>query len=120
MPSQQQINYTASTVLKYSPRKARLIINVLRRKTLSEALEILVNLKKGQTKKVQNLLKSAYTNLALTESDFDNYIVYNIVAEEAQKYYRVQPRARGSAAKIRRRFSRVKVLLESKVDKKVN
>lgn len=120
MPSKQQINYTASTVLKYSPRKARLIINVIRRKTLSDALDILISLNKGQTKKIQDLLKSAYTNLSLTSSDFDSYIISRIVAEEAQRYYRVMPRARGSAAKIRRRFSRIKVLLEPKVDKKVN
>jgi len=111
--------YNASTVLKYSPQKARLIINVLRGKNVAIALDDLLYMNKGQAKKVYNLIKTACNNLYLTESDYKNYLIGSIVAEEAQRYYRVVPRARGSANRIRRRFSRIKISLKSlMLDKK--
>ncbi len=107
-------NYTASTVLAYSPRKARYIINEIRGKRLDKALDLLTKLNKGQSKKVYNLLKSAASNLSLTESDYAVYTIKTVTAEEAQRLYRTRPRARGSAFRIRRRYSRIKVLLEKK------
>ena len=111
--------YSASTVLKYSPQKARLLIIVLRGKLVATALDDLLYINKGQTKKVFNLIKAACNNLALVEADYENYVIESIVAEEAQRYYRVVPRARGSANRIRRRFSRIKISLKSiNLDKK--
>lgn len=103
--------YTASTLLNHSPRKTRLIINPIRGKKLSEALLILKSMNKPKAKKITSLLSSAASNLQLTESDYGNYSLSHIVAEEAGILYRFMPRARGSAGKIRRRQARIKVLL---------
>ncbi|MEM1312008.1 MAG: uL22 family ribosomal protein [Patescibacteria group bacterium] len=105
------IKFTATTVLNYSPRKARLVINVIRGMNLEDALITLKSLNKGKTKKIYNLLTSAASNLKLAENDYPNYSIEVIIAEEAQKLYRVVPRARGSAFRIRRRYSRIKVLI---------
>lgn len=107
--------FQASTVLAYSPQKTRLIINPLRGAVLAEAMDWLRFLKKGQNKKVHDLLKSAASNLNLAEADYVNYKISRIWAEEAQTYLRYKPRARGMVGKIRRRYSRVKVTLESKL-----
>ncbi len=104
-------NFQASTVLKYSPRKTRLIINEVRGMGLDKAMNFLRNLNKGQSKKVHDLLKSAASNIQLVEGDYQKYTVKTIVAEEAYKLMRVKPRARGSAFRIRRRYARVKVEL---------
>jgi ribosomal protein L22 len=72
-----------------------------------------MNKGKGKTKKIYDLLKSAAFNLNLEENQYENYTISAIVAEEAQRLYRVVPRAKGSSAKIRRRSSRIKVLLKS-------
>ncbi len=104
--------FQASTVVAYSPQKTRLIINPIRGVVLSEAMDWLRFLKKGQNKKIHDLLKSAATNLNLTEADYANYKISQIMAEEAQTYLRYKPRARGMVGKIRRRYSRVKVALE--------
>lgn len=104
--------FQASTVLAYSPQKTRLIINPLRGANLAEAMDWLKFLKKGQNKKVHDLLKSAASNLSLSEADYENYQIKRIWAEEAQTYLRYKPRARGMVGKIRRRYSRVKVHLE--------
>jgi large subunit ribosomal protein L22 len=110
----------ASTVINKSPRKVRLIIDPIRGLELSNALEILRTMNKGKTKKVYDLLKSAAYNAKLTEADYQGYKVGSIVAEEAQRLYRVMPRARGSAFRIRRRYSRVLVELQpsKSIDKK--
>lgn len=104
-------DYTASTVLNYSPRKTRLIINEIRGLSLDKALDYLTRINKKGSKKISDLLKSAANNLSLTEGDYPNYKVKTIVAEEAQRLYRIVPRARGSAFRIRRRYSRIKVTL---------
>jgi len=103
--------FTATTVINYSPRKSRLITNSLKRLPLNKALNQLILMKKGKTKKFYNLLKSAANNLELSEEEFSKYYIKTFIAEEAQKYYRIVPRARGSAFRIRRRYSRLKVQL---------
>jgi ribosomal protein L22 len=87
------------------------MINPIRGMKLSDALLSVQTMQKGETKKLYDLLRSAATNAKLTEADYALYKVGEIVAEEAQRLYRVVPRARGSAFRIRRRYSRVKVNL---------
>jgi large subunit ribosomal protein L22 len=104
--------YQASTIVKYSPRKTRLIINVVRGKKLDDAFVTLRNMNKGKSKKIHDLLNSAAANLKIEPAEHKSYIVKTIVAEEAYKLIRVVPRARGSAFRIRRRYARVKVSLD--------
>ena len=105
-------NYTASLLISHSPRKTRLIINPIRTKKLGDALLILKAMNKPKAKLITKLLSSAASNLHRTEAEFNAYKLSTITAEETGIMYRVTPRARGSATKIRRRQSRVKVLLE--------
>lgn len=104
--------YTASTILNYSPRKTRLIINTIKYKRLDIAMVLLKNNRRPKSKKIFDLLKSAASNLKLSEQDYPNYQVANIVAEQAFTLYRIMPRAKGAAHRIRRRYSRIKVLLQ--------
>ncbi len=106
--------FQASTLLAYSPRKARLIVNPIRGAILQEAMDWLKFLKKGKNKKIHDLLKSAASNLGLTEAEYANYKIDTILVEQAQTYIRYKPRARGMVGKIRRRYSRVKVCLSEK------
>lgn len=103
--------FTATTVLNYSPRKARLVINTIRGVKLSDALVQLQNNGRPKSKKIYHLLKSAANNMALVEGDYSNTVVSTIVAEEAQKLFRMIERGRGSGHKTARRYSRIKVLL---------
>jgi large subunit ribosomal protein L22 len=100
---------TAQTIINYSPRKARLITNSLKGLTLDDAFLQLKFIKKGKTRKFFNLLKLAANNLGISQEEYSSYKIKTFVAEEAQKYYRVVPRARGSAFRIRRRNSRLKI-----------
>jgi large subunit ribosomal protein L22 len=101
----------ASTVIAKSPRKVRLMIDPIRGMKLSDAIISVRTMNKGKTKKLHDLLISVASNAKLTEADYDKYKIDSIVAEEAQRLYRVVPRARGSAFRIRRRYARVKVTI---------
>lgn len=102
---------TASTTINYSPRKSRLVLNVIRGLKLDQALEQLKHLQKGKNKKFFDLLKNAANNMKIAEADYSGFVVSQIVAEEDKKLFRFVPRARGSAFKIRRRTTRLKVNL---------
>ena len=104
--------YNAQTFINYSPRKARLITNFLKNMTLTEALEQLRFMKKGKTKKFFNLIKLAANNASLSQEEYPQYKIKTFIAEEASTYYRIMPRARGSAFRIRRRNSRLKIEIQ--------
>ena len=70
-----QKNYTALTTLNYTPRKARLIINLLRGMALDEALLQLSFMNKEKTKPFYNLLKSSASNLKISEEEYENYYI---------------------------------------------
>jgi large subunit ribosomal protein L22 len=104
---------TASTVVKYSPKKARLIADSLRGLSVDEAMSQLQLMQKGQTKKFYDLIKNGTNNLNVTPEEYKSLKISKLICEEAQTYYRVMPRARGSAFRIRRRFSRIKIWLSN-------
>jgi large subunit ribosomal protein L22 len=110
-----QKTYTAKTLISHSPRKTRLIINPIRNIKLDKALLILQAMNKPKAKKITLLLKSAASNMALTEGDYAGYTVSHIVAEETGIMYRMTPRGKGSSTKIRRRQCNIKVLLTPNV-----
>lgn len=103
--------FDASTELNYSPRKARLVINTIRGVTLPVAIQRLATNSRPKSKKIFHLLKTAANNLKLTPADYPGYQIDTIVAEEAQRLYRSVARSRGTAHKIARRYSRIKVSL---------
>lgn len=103
--------YTASTLISHSPRKTRLIVNPIRSQNLSKAMLILQSMNKPKAKMISALLKSAASNMSLVEGDYSQYLVNQISVEETGIMYRMVPRGKGSSAKIRRRQSRIKVLL---------
>ena len=105
--------HDASTLLKYSPLKARDIINVIRGVRLDVAMVQLQMMKRPQSKNIARLLKNAANNLGITEADYGMYKISSITAEDAQKLYRIKPRARGRADRQVKRYSRIKVTLDT-------
>lgn len=112
-------NYTASTILNYSCRKSRLIIDTVRGKNVVQAMNILATCGRPKAKKIYHLLKSAMSNLQVPESSYQYFLVNKIVAEQAQVLKRYVPRSRGSAYPILRRYSRIKVWVTSLIKENV-
>lgn len=94
-----------------SPRKVRLVANLVKGKSVPEALTALSFLPKRAAEPVAKLIKSAAANAKQKGEDAEGLKIENIVVESADMIKRYMPRAFGRASMIRRRRSRVKVLL---------
>lgn len=94
-----------------TPRKVRLVADLVKGKPVAKALEALHFLPLRAAKPIEKLIKSAVANAKQEGKDEKDLKVENVVVESAGILVRYMPRAFGRAAPIRRRKSRVKVTL---------
>lgn len=95
------------------PRKARLVVDMIRGKQIEPALEILDTCDKKTAPLVKKLLLSAVANATdKNDVDADELFIKRIWVNEGRTLARVMPRARGSASPIRKRHSSITVLLD--------
>jgi large subunit ribosomal protein L22 len=99
--------------IRTSPRKARMVTDLVKGKGVEEALNILAFTKKAPAKIVTKLLKSAVANAdQMRNINIDTLFVKQITVDQAPTMKRYQPRAMGRATMIRRRMSHITVVLE--------
>ena len=95
-----------------SPRKVRLLVDMVRGKKVDEALNILRFAPSPIARVVAKVVKSAAAN---AESNFmmspTNLKIVNILADEGRTMKRHRPRARGRANIIRKRSSHITVIV---------
>lgn len=100
---------------RVSPRKVRLVADLMRGKKVSEAMMQLNMAAKKSAPILIKLLKSAMSNAKanfnLSEDEIKNLIVKKITVDGGRVLKRHMPRARGSAAQILKRTSHVAVTL---------
>lgn len=94
-----------------SPRKVRLVTDLVKGKKVPQALAALEFLPKRAAEPIKKLIKSAVANANVSEKDAANLKVKNITVESAGMMVRYMPRAFGRATPIRRKKSRVKLTL---------
>lgn len=94
-----------------SPRKVRLVTNLVKGKKIPAALVALQLLPKRAAEPISKLIQSAAANAKSQGENPENLTVQSIVVESAGMIKRYMPRAFGRAAPIRHRKSRVKVTL---------
>ena len=103
-------------VAKYvrrSPRKVRLVTDLIRGKRVGEALYILDFVQKAAVRDVKKVLKSAVANASQREGiDVDTLVVKNIYVDQGPTLKRIRPRAMGRATRILKRTSHITVVLE--------
>lgn len=94
-----------------SPKKARLVMNLIRMKTASRAVEILETTNKKSAKLALALLKSGID--AAKKKDFkeEELIVCESLANEGRKMKRFFIRARGRSTKYQKKMSHFKISL---------
>jgi large subunit ribosomal protein L22 len=99
-------------LVRQSPRKMRLVVDLIRGKDVNEAYAILQFNKKLAAKQIAKTLKSAVANARNNANlDVDTLKVSLCVFDEAARMRRFWPRARGSASPIAKRLSHCKVVL---------
>lgn len=112
-------NYVSKASLrqiKISPQKARLVVDMIRKKNVYEAINILTFCTKKASLAVLKLVQSAVANAENSASvDLDDLFIKEICVDQASSLNRRLPRARGSATPIIKRFSHITVWLDEKV-----
>ena len=96
---------------RQSPRKMRLVINLVRGKKVADALVNLSFTDKRAALPIQTLIASALANAKALEIPTENLIVKTITVNAGKIMYRRRPVSRGSAHPIRKRTSAVFVEL---------
>lgn len=96
-----------------SPRKVRLLVNMVRGKKVDEALNILRFTPTPTARVVAKVVKSAAANaennFQMTPSDLK---IISIFADEARSLKRFRPRARGRVNHIVKRSSHITVIVD--------
>ena len=99
--------------VRVTPRKARLVIDLGRGKSVKEALGILANLNKAAATPVAKLIKSAAANATNNFGmDEDKLYVAVIYANDGLRMKRYMPRAKASASGLVKRNSHLTVIVK--------
>jgi large subunit ribosomal protein L22 len=101
--------------LRMTPRKLRLVVDMIRGKPVEEALNILTFSPKAAARPLAKLLKSAVANADTKGGvDLDKLVVATAYVNEGATWRRWLPRAMGRATRIRKRTSHVTLVLGEK------
>ncbi len=99
--------------IRITPRKARLVVDAVRGKPVSDALDSLRLLNKKGAPLVSKLINSAVANATDRATvDIDRLVVSEIFVDEGVTWKRFMPRAQGRATPIRKRTSHITVKLK--------
>jgi large subunit ribosomal protein L22 len=101
-----------------SPTKARRVIDLVRGKSVAEALDILRWAPQAASEPVAKVIASAAAN-AQNNNGLDpaTLVVASVYADDGPTAKRIRPRAQGRAFRIRRRTSHITVVVESRPSK---
>lgn len=98
--------------LRMSPRKVRLVVDLIRGLPVEEALNRLAFSRKAAALPVAKLLRSAVANADQKGTyDLDRLVIETAFVDEGPTWKRWLPRAMGRATRIRKRSSHVTVVL---------
>ncbi|MDY2913394.1 MAG: 50S ribosomal protein L22 [Candidatus Enteromonas sp.] len=99
--------------VRVAPRKVRLVADLVRGKTVAQALDILASINKAAVTPVEKLIRSAAAN-AVNNFHMDETKLYiaEIQVNDGMKIKRYIPRAKGSASGIIKRNANVRIKLK--------
>ena len=99
--------------VRVTPRKVRLVIDLVRGLDVKEALGILANVNKAAAVPVSKLIKSAAANATNNFGmDEDKLYIATIYANDGLRMKRYLPRAKGSASGLVKRASHITVVVK--------
>jgi len=102
-----RLNYT-----RISPQKVRLVAETIKGKRAQEALAILAHSPQKASKLLAKLLQSAIANASENhDMDPDALMVKNVLVDQGATLKRWMPRAMGRATPIRKRTSKITIVV---------
>lgn len=99
---------------KQSPRKVRLVADLIRGKSISQAKAALLYLPKKSSPAIEKLLNSAVANAKSRGMSENDLIVKKITVDKGAVIRRYRPFARGRAGSVRKTMSIVNLELGTK------
>ena len=96
---------------RQSPRKVRLIADLVRGKKVKDALTALQFVDKKAAGPFSKVIKSAAANATQSGAKAESLTIKKVTVDKGVVYKRFMPRARGSASPINRRNSHITVEL---------
>ena len=102
--------------IRIPPRKARLVMDMVRGKDINEALSVLRFTPKHAARVVEKVLRSAVANAQQNHGvkDIDFLFVKRAYADNGPTMKRFRQRAMGRATPIKKRTSHLTIILEEK------
>ncbi|MCK4547757.1 MAG: 50S ribosomal protein L22 [Candidatus Eisenbacteria sp.] len=101
--------------VRISPRKTRLVIDLVRGKDVNEAYAILRSTPKKAARLIEKTLRSAVANALSREEgadlDVDDLAIIKATVDGGPMMKRYRPRAMGRASRIRHRTSHVTIIV---------
>lgn len=99
---------------RQSPRKVRLVADLIRGKSAAEAIATLMTLPKRASSPMEKLVRSAVANAKQAgESNPESMVISRIEVNEGIVLKRMMPRARGRGAQILKRSSHINLTLSA-------
>lgn len=106
-----EVRATAKYV-RVAPRKARLVVDTIRNKSVDRALETLQFTQRAAAVDVEKVLRSAVANAVNNKGlRSDDLVVKAAFVDEGPTLKRIRPRAKGSASRINKRTSHITVIV---------
>jgi large subunit ribosomal protein L22 len=110
-----------SRYTRLTPRKARQVVGLIRKKSVSDALNILAFTKKRAAGELAKILKAAVSNAGQNSRvDIDTLVIKSIQVDGGpmmKNTRRFIPRAMGRASAIHHRTSHIKVVVSDEIQK---
>lgn len=101
--------------VRIAPRKVRMVVDLVRGKSVPAAQEILAFTNRGAAEVVEKTLNSAVAN---AENQHhvrpENLVVKAAFVDEGPTMKRIRPRAKGSASPIRKRTSHITIIVATR------
>lgn len=99
--------------IRVSPRKARLVVDLIRGRKAGEALTILRTTHKRIAPIVEKVLRSAIANAeqSASEVDVDQLVVKEAYVNEGPRMKRIRPAPMGRAYRYQRRMAHIAITL---------
>jgi large subunit ribosomal protein L22 len=123
--AKKNISYAVLKSCPTSPRKMRLLADLIRGEDVNKALDVLRFSSKEASRRLEKLLLSAIANWQAKNEgvriEDANLIVKEIFVDSARMLKRIQPAPQGCAYRVRKRSNHVTLIVESAnvVDKDV-
>ena len=99
---------------RQSPRKVRLVADVVRGKKVNDAIAALQFVDKRAAGPFEKVIRSAAANATQAGANVSQLIVKHVSVDKGVTQKRFMPRARGSASRINKRSSHITVELGTK------